>query len=263
MIGRHFDSFEFGPFRLEAGQRLLFRGDVQVALTPKAAHLLLILVESQGHLVEKADLLASIWPDACVEEATLAQHIHVLRKALGAGPGEILYIQTVPKRGYRFVAPVRRVAGAERALLSARSDHRLMLAVLPVDNLSGNSELEYMSDGLTEAMIHELGTVNPERLGVIARTSSMIYKGRRTTVREVARALGVHYVLEGNLRHSGERLLFGVRLICAQDQAQVWSQNYMGTLRDTLQLQTAMAGTVAKEVSARLTPRALRATSLS
>ena len=97
---------EFGPFRLEAGERLLLRQNERIPLTPKAFETLLVLVEHSGRVVQKDDLLKQVWPDTIVEEANLARNIWTLRKVLADGNGESTYIETIPKVGYRFIAPV-------------------------------------------------------------------------------------------------------------------------------------------------------------
>src|SRR5947209_7012673 len=99
--------FEFGPFRLDPVERVLWQNGGLVPLTPKAFETLLVLITHSGHVVHKDDLMKQIWPDAFVEEGGLARNISVLRKALGEGPDDHRYIETVPRRGYRFVAPVR------------------------------------------------------------------------------------------------------------------------------------------------------------
>src|SRR5262249_18962563 len=101
---------EFGPYRLHPAQQLLAEGTKRVPLTPKAFQILLVLVESQGQIVSKEELLQKVWPDAFVEEATLAQNVFTLRKQLKDDPESALYIETIPKRGYRFVAPVTETA---------------------------------------------------------------------------------------------------------------------------------------------------------
>ena len=106
--------YEFGPFRLDAGEHLLLRDGVAVPLTPKALDLLLVLVERHGHLQEKDELLRTVWPDTFVEESNLSSNISQLRKALGDGENGQRYIETAPKRGYRFVARVI-IVGDERA----------------------------------------------------------------------------------------------------------------------------------------------------
>src|SRR5262249_59110395 len=106
--------YEFGPFRLDAAERLLLRDREAVPLTPKAFDLLLSLVERHGHLLEKDELLKKVWPDTFVEEANLASNISQLRKALGDGENGRRFIETMPKRGYRFIASVNKVE-VERA----------------------------------------------------------------------------------------------------------------------------------------------------
>ena len=99
-------AYEFGPFRLDPAERLLLRDGQAVALTPKAFDLLVYLVEHHGHLVEKQSLMTALWPDTVVEEANLAYNVSALRKALGDGREDGRFIETVPTRGYRFVARV-------------------------------------------------------------------------------------------------------------------------------------------------------------
>ena len=109
-------SYEFGPFRLDPVQQQLFENDKPVSLTPKAFDTLRVLVENHGRLVSKEELLEKVWPDAFVEEATLAQNVFRLRKLLEDGNGHPIYIETIPKRGYRFVAPVHREETSASAL---------------------------------------------------------------------------------------------------------------------------------------------------
>src|SRR5215471_19312582 len=106
---KHF--YDFGPFRLDPDERLLSRESKPVPLAPKVIDTLLVLVENRGHLVDKDELIKRVWPDAFVEEGNLNKNIFVLRKTLGQWDGGREYIETVPKRGYRFVAPVRLLRG--------------------------------------------------------------------------------------------------------------------------------------------------------
>ena len=209
--------YEFGVYRLDPTERLLLKGSSPISLTPKAFDLLLLMVQNSGHLLEKETLLDTLWGETFVEEGTVAQHVFLLRKTLGDGPAGHPFIETVPKKGYRFAAPVvevqesidagrlpltdgatrkkqgtRRAAVALLALLAlavtvywmrhegamecGETPERVMLAVLPFENLSTDAE-EHICDGLTEEMITQLGSLAPERLGVIARTSAMLYKG--------------------------------------------------------------------------------------
>jgi TolB-like protein/tetratricopeptide (TPR) repeat protein len=136
---------------------------------------------------------------------------------------------------------------AARALRTPR-DHRPVLAVLPLENLSGDPEQEYLSDGLTEEIIAQVSRANPEGLGVIARTSAMRYKGARKGVDEIGRELGVDYVLEGSLRKDGERVRITVQLIRVSDQTHLWAESYDGEARDLLSLQADVARRVVRDI---------------
>ncbi len=107
--------YEFGPFRLDGAERVLFRHDQPLTLTPKAFDLLLALVEQHGHVIKKEELMDTVWPETVVEESNLTHHISVLRKTLGESASELAYIETIPRRGYRFVAEVREQNGASTA----------------------------------------------------------------------------------------------------------------------------------------------------
>src|SRR4030095_8416957 len=109
MTPRPLSFYEFGPFRINVNERLLQRGDELVSLSPKVFDTLLILVENHGHVVEKKELMELLWPDTFVEESSLTQNISLLRRALTEGENNLQYIETIPKRGYRFIAKVNRI----------------------------------------------------------------------------------------------------------------------------------------------------------
>ena len=231
--------YEFGRFRLDADARVLFRDDTRIALTPKAVDVLVTLVESRGAPVGRQELFQKVWSDAVVEDGTLSSHISLLRKTVGEQ-----FIETIPKRGYRF-------AGVVEERLTAT---RLLLAVLPFENLSGSKKYDAFSDGLTEEMITQLGRLNPERLGVIARTSSMTYKSTDKTIEQIGRELGVSHILEGSARRAGNRVRIAAQLIQVSDQTHLWADSYEGSLEDILSLQSRVSGEVAKQIQIRLLP---------
>jgi TolB-like protein/DNA-binding winged helix-turn-helix (wHTH) protein/Tfp pilus assembly protein PilF len=287
--------YEFGSYRLDPAQQILRQGSREIPLTPKAFQTLLVLVENQGRIVGKEELLRKVWPSTVVEEATLAQNVFTLRKQL-QGEDNVQYIETLPKRGYRFVAKVRiaqpahegttpaepppATAGTTRltkklpyylgiaavvcaaALLLWRpwshpavrpeGNRRIMLAVLPVQNLTGNPGQEYLADGLTDEVIADLGGLNPERLGVIARTSAMAYKQSNKNIQQIARELNVDYVLEASVRQGSGQIRFTAQLIRTQDQTHVWAQNYQRSMADILAMQSDLARTVAEQIRVKL-----------
>ncbi len=125
---------------------------------------------------------------------------------------------------------------------------RVMLAVLPFVNLSGDAREEYFADGMTEEMITELGSLDPARLGVIARTSAMQYKSARKNTAQIARELGVNYVLEGSVRRAGERLRVTAQLIQTSDQTHIWAESFDRDLGDVLRLQSEVARVIAGKI---------------
>ncbi len=131
---------------------------------------------------------------------------------------------------------------------------KVMLVVLPFENLSGDAQQEYLSNGLTEELITQLGSLEPARLGVIARTSAMQYKDSHKDVRQISRELGVDYVLEGSVRRDGDQVRVTAQLILAKDQTHLWAKEYDRNLSGILALQSEVAGAVAKEIQIRLTP---------
>lgn len=245
--------FEFGPFRLDVRGRLLFRGGERLPLSPKAAEVLIALVENQGHAVGREELLKSVWANTAVEEGSLTSHVSLLRRVLGQTPGGLQYIETLPKRGYRFVAPVAEVAADK----TRPPSERVMLAVLPFENLSGEDD-DYFTDGLTEETITHLGRLAPERLGVIARTSVTRYKKTARTIREIGEELGVSHVLEGSVRRSGNRARVAAQLIQVSDQTHLWAESYERDLGDLLALQYELAQAIGREIEIQLTPAASR-----
>jgi TolB-like protein/Tfp pilus assembly protein PilF len=243
-------QYEFGSYRLDAQSGMLFREGARVALSPKVAELLVALVQAEGSVLTREQLLQQVWPDTVIEEGGLSSHISMLRKALRMGPTGQDFIETLPKRGYRFAAPVKRTGfetpgtGAERALL----------VVLPFENLTTGERYDYFSDGLTEEMITELARLSPEHLGVIARTSAMQFKSTTKRVRQIGCDLGVSHVLEGSVRRIGERVRITAQLIRVSDESHLWAQSYEQGLHDVLEVQAQVARAVAREIQIKLTP---------
>jgi DNA-binding winged helix-turn-helix (wHTH) protein/Flp pilus assembly protein TadD len=249
MTVREPDHYEFGEFHVNRKKRLLLRNGDSVALTPKVFDTLLYLLQHQGEVVEKSELMRAIWPDTAVEENNLSQNISCLRRILGENRGANLYIATVPGRGYRFTAAVEAVHG----LLQDLSE-KVTLAVLPFENLSADPEREYLADGLTEETSASLGQIDPEHLSVIGRTSVMAYKRTTKTVAEIGRELDAAYLIESSLRAEGERLRITCKLIRVRDQVQVWSESYDSEPRSLLTFQRELSGAISQQVRLRLSP---------
>jgi TolB-like protein/DNA-binding winged helix-turn-helix (wHTH) protein/Flp pilus assembly protein TadD len=302
--------FVFGPFRLDTGQRLLFRGIEVVPLEPKVFETLLALVEASGRALTKDELLKRVWPDAFVEEGSLTRNISTLRKALASDDNPQGYIDTLSRRGYRFqpvverasaaaarpaglpapqavaasapalepataVTKIGRPVGASRfrwAVVAAGTLAALLvvaaagawwrsgdegapirsIAVLPLQNLSGDPTQEFFSDGMTEALIARLSQVNDFR--VTSRTSVMRFKGASAPVPEIGRQLGVDAVIEGSVQRDGSRVRVTVQLIRAATDSHLWAKEFDGTMHDVLDLQRRIALAIAGDISSKIAP---------
>lgn len=326
--------FVFGDFRLDAGQRLLFRGRDVVPLEPKVFETLLALVEAAGRALTKEELLSRVWPDAFVEEGSLTRNISTLRKVLASDGNPQGYIDTLPRRGYRFQPVVERVSATSLPLSTAplsaplaatppavpsaalsvaspagppvmlepapapvpatvaarprearagaprfrwltiaastivvllgvavagawwrSGDEReriRSIAVLPLQNLSGDSSQEFFSDGMTEALIARLAQVSDVR--VTSRTSVMRFKGASAPVPDIGRELGVDAVVEGSVQREGSRVRVTVQLIHAATDSHLWAKEFDGTMQDVLDLQRRIALAIAGDISSKIAP---------
>jgi len=228
-------SYEFGPFRLEAAEYVLLRDGQIVPLTPKVFETLLVLVQNSGHVVGKEELYKQVWQDTFVEETNLTKNISILRRILSDGDGERSFIETVPKRGYRFVVPVRESESeyTEHGSKSVALEQKI--AVLPFANFSADPENDYFCDGLAEELLNALARI--KGLKVAARTSSFSFREKSVDVGEIGAALGVNTVLEGSVRKSGNRLRITSQLINASDGFHIWSGQYDPELTDIFDVQ--------------------------
>lgn len=242
--------YRFGRFRLDPTGRVLSWADRTIPLPPKAAGTLLMLVQNAGNVVEKDELLRRVWQGTIVEEGSLTRAISMLRKALQDGADGQKFIITIAKQGYRFAATVE--MEEVMAQSSALAEAKIMLAVLPFQNLSSNPEQEYFSDGLTEEMITQFARLSPDRLGIIARTSAMRYKSTTMTIGQIGKELNVAYIVEGSVRRVGERVRISAQLIRVSDEVQVWAESYQRNLDDLLALQAEVARAVGQEIKLKL-----------
>lgn len=259
------DIYEFGPFRLDPVERLLLHKGQPVTLTPKAFETLVVLVEQSGHVVGKDELMSAVWPDAHVEESNLTQNIFTLRRVLDVRGASSSYIETVPKRGYRFTATVRKAFGLEAprtgplAALSrgkqierrAKGGALKSLAVLPLVNASADPNAEYLSDGITESIINSLSQLRDLR--VMARSTVFRYKGQEVDPQEVGRALGVRAVLTGRVLQLGKHLIIRTELIETADGRQIWGEQYDREPLDILAVQEEISREISEKLRLRLT----------
>src|SRR5512136_1153563 len=183
----------FGVFELDLRAGELRRCGVKLKLQDKPFALLAILLERPGEVVTREELREKLWPaDTFVDfDHSLSIAVHKVRTILGDNADNPRFIETLARRGYRFVAPVH------TRTLNGEAPRR-MIAVLPFVNLGGDPQQEYFVDGMTEEMITQLGRLNPRRLGVIARASAMAYRQTQKPIPEIGYELGVEHILQGS-----------------------------------------------------------------
>jgi TolB-like protein len=255
--------YEFGPYHLNASERVLMRGGSRIRLTPKAYATLLVLVENSGHVVNKDELMKVIWPDAFVEDSNLTQNIFTLRRILGKTRDNPRYIETVPRRGYRFAASVKKVSEvaapelARRAKAGKISKDKTagtttrVLAVLPFLNVSGDVNMEYLSDGITESIINSLSQL--PGLRVMSRSAVFRQKAQARDAQRIGKSLGVDAVLVGRVHSLEDRLLVNTELVDVANGWQLWGENYDRGQGAILEVQDEIARQISAALKLKLT----------
>ena len=287
---------EFGPFMVDLRTGELRKYGTRIKLQDRPFEILAMLLERPGEVVSREDMRSRLWPDGTFVDFdnNISSAVGKLRTALADSARTPRYIETVGRRGYRFIGDVNLVAADlapasasaaqveviaharahprrswilvaaaalalvasavsyvrwSRSSASARPDAgKIMLAVLPFANLTGDPAQEYFSDGFTEEMITQLGRYDPAHLGVIARTSIMSYKNHAQPLDRVGKELGVQYVLEGSVRREANHVRITAQLIQASDQTHIFAREYDREAKDLLALQSEIAGEIAVEM---------------
>lgn len=216
--------------------------------------LLILLVREGGRLVSRDEIIERLWgKDVFLDtDNGINTAIRKIRRALGENPDDPRYIETVLGKGYRFKAGID--GHSAIAAQAAPDKPAIMLALLPFENLSGDPGQEYFSDGLTEETIMRLSRMSPQRMGVIARTSSMAYKHTRKSVRQIGEELGVDYIVEGSVRREGSQVRITAQLIRVVDQIHLWAENFDCPLQSVLEIHGTIASAIAAQVKVKLTP---------
>ena len=303
MESKNSQAVTFGVFHLDFAKGRLSKFGTPVRLKPQPLKLLLLLVQRPGEVVTREEIQQQLWGDSNTFvdfDLGLNHCIRQIRAVLGDDAAAPRYVETVPRSGYRFIAPVTQVPGQVEALaerphppkplpidqtkkrrlafwsvgalvtmsiiissvvIAARSrareanlrpaPTRIMLAVLPFENLTGDPQQEYLSDGVTDELIMHLSRFSPGYLGVISRTSSMKYKGAAKGIDQISRELGVSYLLEGSIKRNGKKLHVSAELIQASDQTHLWAESYDSevTGEQILAMEEEVASRIARSLS--------------
>jgi len=280
-VGIEVPPLRFGAFELDLRNNELRRGGVLLKLSPQQFRVLRMLAERAGRVCTREEIQREIWGSEVFVDFDRSLNVCIaqIRSALNDDSEAPRYIQTVPRRGYRFVAPVEQgtaaappprkkwpvalaagvIVCAGAAVLiwnAARPARRTMIAVLPFENITQRPDDAPLIDGLGDELIDQFGTISPELLGVIGRTSVMHYQDRKPDLPQIGRELGVDYVIEGDVRSAGGRVRISARLVQVAGQRLAWSETYEREESGSFELQEEIAASVGAAVVRSLFPRA-------
>ncbi len=258
-------QFFLAGHTLDTDRRELRRGSAPVAVEPQVFDLLVYLLQNCDRVVSKDDLIASVWGGRIVSDSTLTSRINAARKAVGDNGEDQHLIRTIPRKGLRFVGVVRmQPNGVEPAPAIGPSPDELReqsrpvlplpdrpaIAVLPFTNMSGDSEQEYFSDGISEDIITALSKLR--WFFVIARNSSFIYKGKAVHMKQVAEELGVRYVVEGSVRKGGERVRITAQLNDVATGSHIWAERFDRDLANVFAVQDEITEAIVAAIEPQL-----------
>ncbi len=230
----------FGPFEVDLEGRRLLKGGKAITLREQPFQVLVALMERPGEIVTREELRKRLWPSNTFVDFEVAMNSAVsrLRDALGDCAGSPSFIETIPKRGYRFIVPIPK---------------RPAVAVMPFANQTGDANDEYFSDGLTDELIRVLSRI--EGLRVTAPSVVFRFKGQSHDARQAGRELGVEAVLEGSVWRSGDRIRVTVNLVSVKDGFNLWAQRFDGILGDVFGIQDQVCAAAAEALHVRLAAR--------
>ncbi|MBS0246690.1 MAG: winged helix-turn-helix domain-containing protein [Proteobacteria bacterium] len=234
-------AYEFGPFRLDAEAEILFRDGEPIVLGQRAVALLGLLLQHAGAPVSKEALFDAAWPALAVEDSNLTVQIAALRRAFDEVGGAD-WIETLPRRGYRYVGPdvtIDALPAASPPVPPPVLPDKPSVAVLPFTNLSGDPQQDYFADGMVEDIVAGLSRI--KWLFVIARHSTAAFKGTVIDLKQVARELGVRYLVQGSIRKDGNRVRISAQMAEAESGHQLWSERFDRALDDVFALQDEIA----------------------
>jgi TolB-like protein/cytochrome c-type biogenesis protein CcmH/NrfG len=258
-------TLSFGDYEIDVERRELRRAKTPVHVEPQVFDLLVYLVQNRDRVVSKDDLIASVWGGRSISDSTLTSRINAARNAVGDSGAEKKLIRTIARKGLRFVGEVRtQPIGAEPADASGPPPDQVhewsraalplpdrpAIAVLPFVNMSGDSEQDYFSDGISEDIITALSKLR--WFFVIARNSSFIYKGKAVHMKQIAEELGVGYVVEGSVRKGGDRVRITAQLNDVATGSHIWAERYDRSLADVFAVQDEITEAIVAAIEPQL-----------
>jgi len=248
-------SYEFGPFRLQPAERVLLRGTDVVPLAVKAFEVLSYLIQNRGRVVAKDALIRHVWPDCFVEENNLTQNISALRRVFADDPEQPKYIETIPRRGYRFVANVREAGESTGSLAKSeapatRRAQVKSLAVLPFQSIGSDAGPDFLALGMADALITRLGNI--EQIEVRPTASVLRYDGHAPDWASAGRDLRVDALLSGCIQRAGDRVRVTVQLIAVEDGTTLWAGQFDDPFTDIFSVEDSISQQVTRTLMLKL-----------
>ena len=238
-------EFRVGDWLVEPDLNRITQAEKIIQVEPKVLEVLVCLANHPGEVLPKDKIIPAVWPGTYVTDEVLTYSISELRKAFGDDARNPHIIQTIPRKGYRLIAPVVQLAPAAKPQPS--------IAILAFSDMSPEKDQEYFCDGIAEEIINNLAHL--KGLRIASRTSSFAYKGKSEDVRTIGRKLGVATVLEGSIRKAGNRLRITIQLIGVEDGYHLWSERYDSDLKDVFAIQDEISRSVAAALRITLSPK--------
>jgi len=240
-------EFRVADWLVEPDLNRITKEGKTIRIEPKVIEVLVFLADHAGEVVSNKEIIRNVWAQTYISGDVLVYSISSLRRAFGDDPSNPRIIETIPRRGYRLVAPVTRLAAARP---------RPSVAVLAFSDMSPEQDQGYFCDGMSEEIINSLTRL--DGLRVVARSSSFAFKGRSQDVRTIGTSLGATAVLEGSVRKAGNQLRISVQLLNVEDGCHLWSERYDRELQDVFAIQEEIAHCVARALEVELSEREVR-----
>jgi TolB-like protein/Tfp pilus assembly protein PilF len=249
-------NFRFGDYRLDVERRELQRGADLVPVEPQVFDLLVYLVRNRDRVVSKDDLVQGVWNGRIVSDSTLTSRINAARKAVGDSGEQQALIRTIARKGLRFVGDVQDAGAADAAPGASPPPapfamlDRPSIAVMAFANMGGDREQDYFADGIAEDIMMAL--LRARWFFVIARDSSFAYKDRDVDIKQIARELGVRYILRGSVRSAEGRVRVSAQLVDGDSGSNVWARSYDRDLSDIFAVQDEIAQAIVGAIEPQL-----------
>ncbi|HEX8197738.1 MAG TPA: winged helix-turn-helix domain-containing protein [Pyrinomonadaceae bacterium] len=238
--------YEFDDVVIDSSNFRVFKAGQTKKITPRAFEILLFLIGRNGQLVSKQELFEAIWKESFVTDNALTRMVKEIRQVIGDDADSPRFIETVPKRGYRFIAETKSVKTAKSAADTENQKDVSSIAVLPFINLSGDSDNDYLSEGITESIINNLSRL--EHLRVVPRSTISYFQGRDINPLDAGRQLNVRTVLSGRVLKRNEILIVNVEFVDVSNKSQLWGEQFRYKTSDIFDLQEEISRTISAQL---------------